>query len=154
MWPTDIERVRYFNRNGHAAYLEWLCEKTGMPFKAEMMRVRTRPEIDDLFGPRVGPNRRPIEEVEDILLVVLDPIACVTGNLGEDEVFEIPNPQAFPWGSVEPEGHPAVKHHQRSDPSHRRPSGEQDRPQGRGQDRTDRFETLLGCKLRVIRQRI
>jgi hypothetical protein len=51
MWPTDIERVRYFNRNGHAAYLEWLCEKTGMPFKAEMMRVRTRPEIDDLFKP-------------------------------------------------------------------------------------------------------
>ena len=51
MWPTDIERVRYFNRNGHAAYLEWLCEKTGTPFKAAMMNVRTRPEIDELFKP-------------------------------------------------------------------------------------------------------
>ena len=51
MWPSDIERVRYFNRNGHAAYLEWLCEKTGAPFKAAMMNVRTRPEIDRLFKP-------------------------------------------------------------------------------------------------------
>ena len=51
MWPTDIERVRYSNRNGHAAYLEWLCEKTNTPFKAAMMNVRTRPEIDELFKP-------------------------------------------------------------------------------------------------------
>ena len=49
MLPDESQRIVTFNRTDRLKYVEWMCEKTGVPFKAEMRRYRNRIQIDEVF---------------------------------------------------------------------------------------------------------
>ena len=49
MLPDESQRIVTFNRTDRLKYVEWMCEKTGVPFKAEMMHYRNRIQIDEVF---------------------------------------------------------------------------------------------------------
>tara|TARA_R100001224_G_scaffold87794_2_gene56872 strand:+ start:486 stop:1208 length:723 start_codon:yes stop_codon:yes gene_type:complete len=49
MLPDEFQRIVTFNRTDRLKYVEWMCEKTGVLFKAEMMHYRNRIQIDEVF---------------------------------------------------------------------------------------------------------
>ena len=49
MLPDEFQRIVIFNRTDRLKYVEWMCEKTGVSFKAEMMHYRNRIQIDEVF---------------------------------------------------------------------------------------------------------
>ena len=84
MLPDESQRLVKFNRTDKFSYIEWLCETTGIPFKAEMMRHRNRIQIDEVFMKYLP------EDVEKIVVEnVIDlPI------LPEPELFQISRPES------------------------------------------------------------
>ena len=80
MLPDESQRIVTFNRTDKFNYIEWMCEQTGIPFKAEMMRHRNRIQIDEVFMKYLPEDIEP-EIVEEPEIVQINSITSSNGIL-------------------------------------------------------------------------
>ena len=84
MLPDESQRIVTFNRTDKFNYIEWMCEQTGIPFKAEMMRHRNRIQIDEVFMKYLPEDIEP-EIVEEPEIVQISRPKSRMSRLGESE---------------------------------------------------------------------
>ena len=90
MLPDESQRIVTFNRTDKFNYIEWMCEQTGIPFKAEMMRHRNRIQIDEVFMKYLPEDIEPeiveeLEIVEEPEIVQISRPKSRMSRLGESE---------------------------------------------------------------------
>jgi len=82
MLPAESQSAVTFNRTDKFNYIEWMCEQTGIPFKAEMMRHRNRIQIDEVFMKYLPEDIEPEIEEEPELFQMNRPQSRMS-RLGE-----------------------------------------------------------------------
>ena len=103
MLPDESQRIVTFNRTDKFNYIEWMCEQTGIPFKAEMMRHRNRIQIDEVFMKYLPEDIEP-EIVEEPEIVQISRPKSRMSRLGEFQEEAEVEPPTWVEAALEVEG--------------------------------------------------